>query len=172
MKPERLRGGHIHQLLGDRLFDKEIWHINRRSISGGLSLGVFIAFTPTIPLQMLLSALGAIWIRVNLPIAVAACWITNPFTAVWVYFMEYRLGKAVLGKLPDILVISELENIGAVRRLFSQATCVWVGGVIIGAAAALIAYVAIQITWRLLSSRKDRNRSVENKKSGPPFDKV
>lgn len=100
---------------------------------------------------MLLSAVCAIWLRVNLPIAITACWVTNPFTAIWVYMMEYRLGKSVIGNLPGIFAISELENLGAVRRLFSHATYVWTGGVIIGSIAALIAYITIQVTWRLLS---------------------
>ncbi len=159
MKPERLRGGHIHQLLGERLFHRDIWRINRRSIAGGLSLGLFIAFTPTIPFQMLLSALGAIWFRVNFPIAIAACWVTNPFTAVWIYLMEYRLGKAVMEKLPDIFfVVSEFENIGAFRRIFSHATYVWIGGTIFGLLAALLAYAGIQILWRLLQEGKNRRK--------------
>jgi len=151
IKPDQLRGERIHQILGDRLFDREIWHISRRSISGGLALGVFIAFTPTIPFQMLLSAVCAIWMRVNLPIAITACWITNPFTAVWIYVMEYRLGQAIMGSSPGIFAVSDLENFSAVRRLFSQATYVWTGGMILGAIAALIAYIIIQTVWRLLS---------------------
>lgn len=151
IKPDRLRGERIHQIVGDRLFDRDIWHISRRSISGGLALGLFIAFTPTIPAQMLLSAICAIWLRVNLPIAIAACWVTNPFTAVWIYFMEYRLGRAVLGNLPGVFAISDLENIGAIRRLFSHATYVWTGGLIVGAVAALIGYIVMQLAWQLLS---------------------
>jgi len=154
VKPERLKGKRIHQILGDRLLDRDIWHITRRSISGGLALGVFIAFTPTIPAQMFLSAVFAIWLRVNLPVAIAACWITNPFTVVWIYFIEYRLGRAVLGNLPGIFAISGPENIGAVRRLFSQAAYIWAGSMIIGAVAALIAYIVIQLAWPLLSRRR------------------
>jgi len=151
IKPDRLRGERIHQILGDRLFDRDIWHINRRSISGGLAIGLFIAFTPTIPAQMLLSAVCAIWLRVNLPIAIAACWVTNPVTVVWIYFMEYRLGRAIMGNLPNIFAISDLENVGVIRRLFSYATYVWTGGLIMGAIAALIGYIVIQLAWQFLS---------------------
>jgi len=154
LKPERLRGEQVHRILGDRIFANDIWHVNRRSISAGLALGLFIAFTPTIPFQMLLAALLAIWLRINLPIAVIACWVTNPFTAVWIYLMEYRLGKAVLGNLPGLYAISELEDIGAIRKLFSQATFVWTGGMILGATAALIGYVLIQVLWRLPRARR------------------
>jgi len=114
-------------------------------------LGLFIAFIPTIPAQMLLSAVCAIWLRVNLPIAIAAWWMTNPFTAVWIYFMEYRLGRALLGNLPGVFAINDLENIGAIRRLFSHANYVWTGGLIVGAVAALIGYIVMQLAWQLLS---------------------
>ncbi len=100
---------------------------------------------------MLLSAVGAIWLRVNLPIAIAACWVTNPFTAVYIYFMEYRLGREIIGNLPGIFAISDLENIGAVRRIFSHATYVWTGGLIVGATVALIAYIIVRVIWRLLA---------------------
>ncbi len=153
IKPERLKGEPVHRLLGDRIFENDIWHVNRRSISAGLALGLFIAFTPTIPFQMLLAALFSIWLRVNLPIAVVACWVTNPFTAVWIYFMEYRLGQAVAGRLPALFAVSDLENIGAIRRLFSQATYVWTGGMIVGAVAALVGYITIRILWHLFSKK-------------------
>lgn len=151
IKPERLKGECLHKILGDRIFERDIWQFSRCSVSSGLALGLFIAFTPTIPLQMLLSAVCAIWLRVNLPIAVTACWVTNPFTVVWIYFMEHRLGQAVMGKMPGIFVVSDLENIGAIRKLFSHATYLWTGGIIFGAITAMIAYFAIRITWNLLS---------------------
>ncbi|MDY6822870.1 MAG: DUF2062 domain-containing protein [Thermodesulfobacteriota bacterium] len=150
IKPERLRGEQIHRIVGDRLFDKDIWHINRRSIAGGLALGVFIAFTPTIPFQMLLSAICAIWMRVNLPIALAGCWVTNPLTAVWIYLMEYWLGRMIMEKLPWLFTLSDLENIGTFRKLFSQATYIWTGGLLIGSIAALVVYATVRILWYLV----------------------
>lgn len=43
----------------------------------GLAVGAFYAFVP-FPWQMLLAAITALWLRFNLPVAVAMVWITNP----------------------------------------------------------------------------------------------
>jgi hypothetical protein len=47
-----MRNGRIHRLLGDRIFHPHIWSFDERSLSGGLALGLFIAFTPTLTFQM------------------------------------------------------------------------------------------------------------------------
>ena len=57
----------------------ELWHLNRRGVSGAAFVGLFSAFIP-VPSQMLLAAIIAIYVRVNLPISVALVWITNPIT--------------------------------------------------------------------------------------------
>ncbi len=145
---ERLRGEVIHRLLGDRLFDREIWHINRRTISGGLALGLFIAFTPTIPFQMLISAICAIWLRVNLPIALAACWITNPFTMIYVYVVEFRIGRFVFSHLPGFLAAGHIKPVGPVRQVFTNAVYVWTGGMILGCIAAVAGYILVRVFWR------------------------
>ena len=52
------------------------------SIAAGVALGVFIAFTPTVGLQMLIAALLATAFRVNVLAAVVPVWITNPLTVM------------------------------------------------------------------------------------------
>lgn len=47
---------------------------NRRSTVRGLAIGAFYAFVP-FPWQMLLAAITAVWLRFNLPVAVAMVWI-------------------------------------------------------------------------------------------------
>ena len=74
----------------------ELWHLNRRSVSGAAFVGLFSAFIP-VPSQMLLAALIAVVTRVNLPIAVALVWITNPITIPPMFYASYRLGAMILG---------------------------------------------------------------------------
>jgi uncharacterized protein (DUF2062 family) len=147
---DRLRGERIHRVLGDRIFDWELWHLTRHSTSGGIAVGLFIAFTPTIPFQMLLSALGAIWLQVNLPLALLASWAANPLTAVWIYLLAHRTGKAVLGNTLGFLVVSDLEEVAAIWRLFSHGVSLWTGGVLLGAVAAIVGYTGTQVLWVLL----------------------
>ena len=58
------------------LFNRpELWHFNRRGVSGAAFVGLFSAFIP-VPSQMLLAAIIAIIARVNLP-SQSLVWITN-----------------------------------------------------------------------------------------------
>lgn len=69
---------HPHlQKFGKRLTDPKLWHLNRKSVAGGLALGLFIGFMPIFG-QMFIAAALAILFRVNLPIAFMAVWISNP----------------------------------------------------------------------------------------------
>lgn len=152
---DRLRGERIHKMFGERLFAREIWHIDRYTISSGLALGLFVAFTPTIPFQMTIAAFCAIWLRVNLPVALAACWITNPLTIVFFYKMAYNLGYQSLGNLPWMFSgFVEKEQLG-IRDIFAKAVYLWTGGVLLGSVAALAGYGFVRTAW-YLASRKEK----------------
>jgi uncharacterized protein (DUF2062 family) len=56
--------------LGSLLHDENLWHLNRRSVSGGVAAGLFWAMIP-MPMQMLAAAFSAVVLRINLPISVA-----------------------------------------------------------------------------------------------------
>jgi len=87
---------HPHlQHFGERLREPKLWHLNRRSVSGAVALGLFIAFMP-IPGQMILAVLLAIYFRVNLPISALAVWITNPVTIAPLFFFAYKVGSWIL----------------------------------------------------------------------------
>lgn len=149
-----LRGEFIHRLLGDRIFKHEIWHISERSLSGGLAIGLFVAFAPTISIQMLICALLAIWFRVNLPMALAACWVTNPVTAVPIYTFAFKLGRWLVGCLPDYLKIHGFG--GQMAIYFTNSFYLVVGGVTMGFAAAFGGYLLVKLAWRLVGMVPDR----------------
>lgn len=69
-----------------------------RSKAGGVGLGVFIAFTPTVGIQMPIAFGAATVLGVNSPLAVAMAWLTNPVTVPPVYYFEYRIGAWMLGQ--------------------------------------------------------------------------
>lgn len=82
----------VAQFLGD----PNIWHLNRRSVSGGVALGLFIAFIP-LPGQMLIAAVFAIAMRVNIALAVAMVWATNPITIPPLLWLAYQIGAMLTG---------------------------------------------------------------------------
>ena len=73
----KMHGGRLHAILGRHVFHRKVWRSDKRAIAGGLAVGLFMAFAPTIPFQMLLAAAAAIYFKVNLPLALAACWVCH-----------------------------------------------------------------------------------------------
>ena len=69
---------------------------NRKMISRGVVLGLFIAFIP-MPMQMAAVLLFMPLFRFNVPIAITMVWITNPFTMPAIYVAEYYTGSFFLG---------------------------------------------------------------------------
>jgi len=66
---------------GSRLQHPNLWHLHRRSVAGGVAIGLFCGLIPG-PLQMISAALLAVLLRVNLPVAAFTTLYTNPFTIV------------------------------------------------------------------------------------------
>jgi hypothetical protein len=88
------------------------------SIAGGAALGVFMAMTPALGLQMVTAFALATAMRVNKIVAMLMCWVTNPVTIVPIYYSCYRIGVWVLPahRVPDARAV--LRNVSdQVRQL-------------------------------------------------------
>ena len=86
-----------------------------RAIAMGAAIGVFIAFTPTIGLQMFLGALVATLVGANRPAAMIPAWITNPVTIPPIYAFTYWLGRFFWKGPPVSEVYDQL--VGAAKTL-------------------------------------------------------
>ena len=158
---------HKHlQVFGKLIHDPNLWHLNRRSVSGAFSVGLFMAFVP-VPFQMVLAAAAAIPLRVNLPISAALVWISIPLTMPPIFYGCYKLGAWVLG--------TPLQNIEfelTIEWLMTQLGDIWapflLGCFLVGALAALTGNLVIRMLWRSLvlkgwqERRKRRKESRQN----------
>ncbi len=79
-----------------------------KAIAGGLSLGMFIAFTPTIGFQVILAALFATIFNLNRPAAILTVWITNPVTIPVIFTFNYWVGIMIFPGPPVSDVASRL----------------------------------------------------------------
>jgi hypothetical protein len=143
------RNGRLHGMLEHRLFARSIWRLERLSVAGGLSLGLFIAFTPTIPFQMAIAAIAAVYLRVNLPAAVLACWVTNPLTALPVYMAAWELGKFIFEAVPlmkETLSAYSFETRAA--RVLRQTMYLWTGSLVFAVGAAAAGNLAVRLLWK------------------------
>jgi len=69
---------------------------SRQMISRAVALGIFIAFIP-MPMQMLAVIAFIPFFKFNVPVALAMCWLSNPFTMPPMYYIEYLTGSFFLG---------------------------------------------------------------------------
>jgi len=140
---ERIKNTVLYKIIGERLFRHELWKPTRKTVAGGVALGVFIALTPTVGAQMLISGIAAYFLGVNIPVAVTCAWITNPITIPIIYPLQYKLGLWLFGS-PDT---SELAYYGSKIKIFIKyAKPLWLGSLISAALFSSISY-AISILW-------------------------
>ena len=134
------------RFLGGLLQNSSLFHLNRHSVSMAFFVGIFVAFLP-MPFQMLLAALLALWVRCNLPLAVALVWITNPLTMPVIFFITYQFGRWLL-QTPPMTVSLELSW----DWLINEFGLIWkpllVGSILSGLFFATLGFVAIQVFWR------------------------
>lgn len=67
------------------------------AIARGGALGMWVALTPTVGIQMPIVLVLSVPFRANVPVGLAMCWITNPVTLIPFYFAFYWLGAQLLG---------------------------------------------------------------------------
>jgi uncharacterized protein (DUF2062 family) len=72
-------------------------HDTTHRIALGVAVGVAVAMTPTIGLQMVLTVAVATALRANKVVGVPFAWISNPAT-LWLYVPSYVLGSWLLGR--------------------------------------------------------------------------
>src|SRR5215217_4519884 len=107
---ETIRQQRYVACFGPRLQHPNLWHLHRRSVAGGVAVGMFAGLIPgSNPVQFLAASLLAIGFKVNLPIAVVVTLYSNPLTVVPLYFAAFKLGQLVMfnrgGDFPDMALV-------------------------------------------------------------------
>lgn len=146
-KPHELHREKLLQLLGKPLQNPNLWYLNRDSVAGGVSIGLFFAFVP-VPFQMLLAAATAVAFGRNLPIAVLMVWVSNPVTMAPLFFAAYKLGTWILDETPRAIEFSI-----SLHWLATKFSIVWkpflLGCLILGVGSAALGNAVVRIGWRL-----------------------
>jgi len=150
---------------GSWLQHPNLWHLHRRSVAGGVAVGLFCGLIPG-PVQIIFAALLAVLLRVNLPVAAFTTFYTNPFTIVPFYLLAYELGARVSGAYTGVAVaklnfpemhwhdwLSELWD-----WLVMLGEPILIGLPLLATALAISGYVAVRVAWRLMVIWKWRAR--------------
>jgi len=159
--PMKIRDHRHLRILGPLLHDPNILHLNRRSVSGAVGIGLFFAFWP-IPFQMLLAAIAAIGVRVNLPISVALVWVTNPLTMPPVFYFAYLVGTWLMGSPPSDVPF-EFSAEGIAHVLTHNWRPFLLGCLVCGSVCASAGYVTVRVLWRVLVQRNWDRRCAQRR---------
>jgi hypothetical protein len=129
---------------------------HRRGVARGFALGLFWAFMP-VPGQSIFAAVCSIWLRVNVLVAMATTWITNPFTAVPIVLAAHWIGAAILGHAatppppPDAVVQAELLSLERLQQVWldlrALGAAFLVGSFVLAIGSALVGFTALNWFW-------------------------
>ena len=137
---------HLRALFGSLLHDPNLFHLNRRSVSGAFGIGLLSAWM-VVPSQMVLAAALAIVVRVNLPLSVALVWITNPVTIPPMFYSAYKLGSWILGKEPG-----QIEIVVSWEWVLNEMVEIWqpllLGSLVLGVLSGTLGFLIIRLIWR------------------------
>lgn len=162
--PERIKGNKSLRFLGALIHDPNLWHLNRRSVSRAMAIGLFWAMIP-MPMQMLAAAFVAIPLRANLPISVGLVWLTNPITMPPVFYCSYKFGTWLINtpalQMPEQITLSW---IGQVLQTHWQP--LYLGSLVLGLLFAGIAYFATNAYWHWWVKRSWHKRQEKRRKRG------
>ena len=147
----------LDQFISKYNIPREYLSINRKSISRGVSLGLFIGFIP-MPMQMLAVILFTPFFKFNVPVAISMVWLSNPITMPFMYYMEYQTGNYLLGQ-------KDIENIQLTLSWFSNnwdniVFPLYIGTIPYSLLIPPLMYNIINILW-IFSVKKEKARKVK-----------
>lgn len=161
--------------LGPRLTHPRLWHVNRRGIALGLSIGLFFGLMVPVA-QIPLSVVAAVLLRANVPTAIASTLVTNPITFAPIYWLAYQVGAFLLGhgvttEVPQVIadrgadVIAPVAQSGLAGwmslwfdKVVAAGQPLILGLVIFAVLGSLLGYFVVSWFWRLRTSQQRRRR--------------
>jgi uncharacterized protein len=123
---------------------REYLSTNRKMVSRAVLIGLFIAFIP-MPMQMLAVVAMMPFVRFNVPIGVAMCWVSNPFTMPPMYYMEYLTGSFILGMKPEPAKMTLDWFTNNLDKIFIP---LYTGTIVFSVVGSLLAYWAVNHFWK------------------------
>ena len=155
------------------IFNKRYWKPCRLTVANGLSIGLFCAMLP-IPMQMIVAALGCLRGRGNVPVALAACWITNPVTQLPIMVIQQRFGAWLhaamgvprppfIGKIERTFDAQNLDLLG-IHLLDAGPVTINIGDFVLGflAAGITLSILAYPLVWGVSMFLPNRGKALED----------
>ncbi|TDU68135.1 hypothetical protein EI77_03252 [Prosthecobacter fusiformis] len=149
--PRKLKTRPVMRWFARHFLDKRVWRPTQHTFAGGMAVGTFVTLQ-LLPIQMPSAVILAAVFRVNIPIAIAMCWVSNPVTMAALIPLEYNVGKwalAFLTEVPSTPFPTKFpEHVAEMwLALREHAPVMLFGGVILGAVLVPVSYVLTYLIW-------------------------
>jgi uncharacterized protein len=172
-KPEVVQANRSLRWLGPLLRRPWLWQLSRRRVALGAAIGVFFGFLIPV-LQIAMSAVFAVLLRANLPVAAVSTLVSNPFTYAPIFVLAYRTGSAILGERVDEAQLASLEQqaedeerkpLSWADRAAAIGKPFFLGLFIFATIGAVTTWVLVNLIWTLaVRWRRRKRRGVGGRK--------
>lgn len=141
----------------------DLWRFNRRSVPRGVALGLFVGVM--IPLaHFIVATIIAVFVRANIPAALAATFIGFPAIYVFIAAAAYKLG-------PWLLHVDQLTNVAPIagtmqatefdhllQMVTSKGLPIAFGLFVIATVVSALGYLVTGFLWRIRVAKKRQAR--------------
>ncbi len=178
--PESVQNNRWLRWMGPSLAHPRLWRMSRKGLALGMSIGIFFGLLVPVA-QIPLSALVAVAMRANLPVAMGSTLVTNPITFGPLYYAAYQVGVSIVGtppkpaadaqevmaQAPDPQVVERLGWRQQLRQLWRYLTGVGkplvVGLALFAVLGGFLTYFISSLIWTLGVRRRRRQRLAQRR---------
>lgn len=153
-----------------RVFHPALWRFTRRSVPRGVALGLLVGIFLLIPgVQIAGTALLALPVRANIPIAAAMTFLSNPATTPFILAASIYVGNSALNLGADVTQFEALMERNAPLSAWAEwlvssaAPAMLTGLFLIALLSAVVGYVVAAIGWRIWLQRKWKARALRHR---------
>lgn len=157
--PKSIRENSRLRFLGEILYNPELFHLTRRSVSVAFFVGFLICFFPLPIGHIFLAAFAAVYFRCNLPITFVVVMISNPLTFAFIYYYAYLAGSWILQSPPSEFEFELSWNWA--KGFFKEAWLpIVIGNIAFGIVSSIGSYALIQGIWRWSVNHRWKKRKL------------
>ena len=136
-------------------------HGSVNQIAWGTALGLFVAMSPTMGFQMAIAIPVAAFFKISKLASAIAVWVTNPATAPFIYWINYKIGAKLLGYPVNAHFLANPSWDALVKSGTHTIISLTLGGIITG---IIIAIPGFLITQSMVAAAREKAARLKERK--------
>lgn len=156
-----------------------LWQFNQRSVAGGAAVGLFFSVASPVA-QILLAAITASLLKVNLPVAVLGTFFSNPLTTPAILFFAFHIGAFLVGHEAPAEDVVAATSIPASDAGYLEGVAEWmlhsvewiqaagwplvVGLGVLSILLSVAGYLLVSVGWGVQAALRRRTRCTQRRR--------